>query len=302
MAKFISDEEMNKIEGGGQERARFLSDDDMSALEEKSKSSALESGARGVAQGASMGFADELTGAVESMLTDKTYEQARDESRANYAKAQADNPGTYLAGQIGGGAASTALIPGSGVARLGALGAASGLGASEAKDALGMAEDAVIGGGTGLVLGAGVKALPKIAGAAKGQIDELATAPLGAGEKGLIARGLGKVGEVGAKGNELLDKVTGAGGKAVRYLGSAKLQGALDAAENAPKASQFVAGKAANGLEAIEKFMKASPRFSSMSEGAFKALASSLSNRAAQFDPSKPVSEQDAKQSFVQGN
>ena len=37
----------------------------------------LESGLRGLAQGVSMGFADEITGALESAFTDKTYKQSR---------------------------------------------------------------------------------------------------------------------------------------------------------------------------------------------------------------------------------
>jgi len=46
--------------------------------------SGTESALRGAAQGLSLGFADEITGGVESLLSDKTYDQARNESRENY--------------------------------------------------------------------------------------------------------------------------------------------------------------------------------------------------------------------------
>lgn len=130
----------------------------------------LESGIRGLAQGASLGFADEITGGLESaagslgFVPDKTYEEARDESRANYLKSQQANPLTYGAGQLGGGIATLA-VPGLNVAKGASLartlgtaaaqGALTGLGDSEATDALDMAKDA----GKGLLVGAGAGAL-----------------------------------------------------------------------------------------------------------------------------------------------
>lgn len=61
-----------------------------------------ESLLRGGAQGASYGGIDEATGAAESAISGKTYEQARDESRKAYDKAREDNPKSYLAGELGG--------------------------------------------------------------------------------------------------------------------------------------------------------------------------------------------------------
>jgi hypothetical protein len=104
----------------------------------------LESGTRGLAQGASMGFADEATGALEALWDKATkgdakgfadlYRQHRDESRANYDAAKKANPGTYGASQVGG-AVATSLVPGLGeanLAKLGVMGAAQGLGSSDA--------------------------------------------------------------------------------------------------------------------------------------------------------------------------
>lgn len=127
--------------------------------------SMLESGLRGLAQGASFGFADEITGAIEGALTDKTYEQARDESRANYDKASNANPLTYGAGEIAGGV-GTALVPGLNVAKGASLatkigvgagaGAAYGLGASEADLTKGEIGGAAADTATGAVVGGAV--------------------------------------------------------------------------------------------------------------------------------------------------
>lgn len=116
--------------------------------------STAESILRGAAQGASLGFADEITGGIESLLTDKSYEQARDESRKNYKSAQDSNPISYGAGEIGGGLA-TALVPGLNTAKLGtlsarvaanaSLGALAGLGTSDSQDVIDQVKDAATG-------------------------------------------------------------------------------------------------------------------------------------------------------------
>lgn len=136
--------------------------------------SKTESFIRGAAQGASLGFSDEITGVVESALTDKTYDQARDESRQNNRSAEEQNPGSYTTGSVGGSIA-TALVPGLNVAKglsvVGRVGMAAGLGGV---DALGQSEaenlsldqlkdvgsGATIGGiigGAGEALGAGYR-------------------------------------------------------------------------------------------------------------------------------------------------
>lgn len=113
--------------------------------------SQIESGVRGLAQGASFGFSDEITGALEALLSEKTYEQARDESRKAYEDAQAANPYTYGAGQIGG-AVATAFIPGLGemnLAKAAAMGGAQALGDSKADNIADLAKDTALGVGIG---------------------------------------------------------------------------------------------------------------------------------------------------------
>ena len=140
----------------------------------------LESFIRGTAQGATMGFADELTAGAEGLLNprglpaDQRFATPLAESRANYAAAQQANPKTYMGGEIVGGLASAA-IPVAGPASLAgkiglgaAQGAAAGLGYSEdkaspegIKSAL---TGAAIGGAIPGVLGVAGKLLPGVKG------------------------------------------------------------------------------------------------------------------------------------------
>lgn len=83
------------------------------AIKSRPEISELESVVRGLAQGASFGFADELTGAFEAATGEKTYTQARDESRAAYDQAEKANPKSYLTGNIGGSLLGM-FIPGMG--------------------------------------------------------------------------------------------------------------------------------------------------------------------------------------------
>lgn len=138
--------------------------------------SSTESAIRGAVQGASLGFADEATAGVESLFTDKTYAQARDESRAAYEAAKNANPNTYLTGELGGGVA-TAFIPGLNLAKGASLakmaaqgagiGAAAGLGSSVADltegDIGGAIADTAIGAGLGLAAAPVIAAVPKVA-------------------------------------------------------------------------------------------------------------------------------------------
>lgn len=128
----------------------------------------IESGLRGAAQGATLGFADEIAGGAEALFTKKPYEQARDESRANFKRAKDANPGTYTTGEIGGGVA-TALVPGlnavkgaRGMIGLGAaMGGVAGVGGSEADNAQDMALDFGKGAGLGAAGGAAGYGLSK---------------------------------------------------------------------------------------------------------------------------------------------
>jgi len=136
--------------------------------EERKQPTQLGAFGRGIAQGATFGFSDEIVGLAESLFTDKSYEQARDESRAANLLAQEAFPKTMLAGELAGGLASV-VLPGGVIARgagMVATGAASGalagLGYSEADTAKGTAKDVAIGTAFGLGAGLVGKGVQKI--------------------------------------------------------------------------------------------------------------------------------------------
>lgn len=127
--------------------------------------SLLESGLRGAAQGATLGFSDEIAGGAgalwDSLSPDQKksfedlYIQNRDESRKANKTAQEANPITYGASELGGGIA-TAFVPGLNTGKLttlggrvaanAGLGALAGAGMSEANNAEALAKDAALGG------------------------------------------------------------------------------------------------------------------------------------------------------------
>jgi len=149
--------------------------------------SKTESFFRSTAQGASMGFADEITAAAEAALTDKPYTQARDESRTAYKEAKEANPKTSFVGEMAG-AAATALIPGMGalsVPKMAAQGALYGLGSSEAdltqgnlEEANRATKDVLIGGAVGTLGGFGSEGLKWTAGKAIPKLAKWATASI----------------------------------------------------------------------------------------------------------------------------
>jgi len=141
--------------------------------------SALEAGLRGAAQGLTMGFSDELTAFAESLVSDKTYEQAREESRAAYKAAEEAHPKTTLAADIVGSllmpvpgvaaargattAGKAAVKAATGAAKVkkaamtgAALGAVEGLGRSEGKSVEEVAKDTLLAAGFGGGVGAGL--------------------------------------------------------------------------------------------------------------------------------------------------
>jgi hypothetical protein len=165
--------------------------------------SKTESALRGVAQGASLGYADELTGAGEAgldVLTGKSdlsdvgsaYSKHRDESRQAYDAAQKANPLTYGAGQVGGGLA-TALVPGLGemnLLKLGALGAVQAVGDSKADNVGDLAKDAAIGGVTGAAAGKALEVASPYIGKALGGVGNFTDGALA------------KIGKIGASVDE----------------------------------------------------------------------------------------------------
>lgn len=164
-----------------------------------SKPGTGESLARGFAQSFSGNFADEITGAMQSVYedlrpflggdaparpkakfdefgrvsnldeinSDVTYEKYRDESRAAYQAAEKQNPGHYFAGNLAGAVTSplNKLTTGMSVARGGALlGGINAAGASNRDSLAGQAADTAVGAGLGLGLGYVVdKGLPFVA-------------------------------------------------------------------------------------------------------------------------------------------
>lgn len=123
MPKFISDQEMMALEGGG--KKKIISDSDMRALEAQSKPSAVDAAIQGFGQGATLGYANELQAAAGGLVPNPTAALDRDlesqgftikqgpdtyESRLAENKArdkQLQESGAYTAGEL-----ASALIPG----------------------------------------------------------------------------------------------------------------------------------------------------------------------------------------------
>lgn len=142
-------------------------------MADKKKPSKLESGVRGAAEMGSLGFADELEGAV--MAAKDGYDAGSfsklkemmgpriNQARQQYAAAKAENPKSYMVGQ-GVGMAGSMLIPGGALAQGtikgaalagGAMGAAAGLGGANIKD---FSQDELLRGGKDAAMGAGLGA------------------------------------------------------------------------------------------------------------------------------------------------
>jgi|GEM_PF-1716434 len=225
------------------------------AEQDTESTSGLESGIRGAAQGASLGFADEITGGVEAGF-DKLkgderglidlYKTKRDESRKAYKKAEQDNPDEYLGGQLAGGAASL-LVPvlnagkGAQLAAMvgkGALsGGLAGLGGSEADLTEGDIGGAALDAGTGAALGAGLS---------------LAGSRLVDGAKG-FGRGL-------ARGASSAPLPPGAGGEVFEAAGKALGKGvnAIPGAKTAASIVKTTGRVAGDGLDVLKGIVRPS--------------------------------------------
>lgn len=193
--------------------------DKYETVSEPDKISQGESLARGMAQGGTLGFADEMSGAAEALWKKangdpttfgKLYESFRDQSRENFKKAEDANPKTYLAGEIGTGIA-TAFIPGVAAAkgaklaqvagRAVGIGATAGAGYSKADNALDLGKDIAVGGALGGATAMAAPLLGKLAAKAgekvKGSAERFAARAIGA-ERGTIKKiGQDKVQQAG---------------------------------------------------------------------------------------------------------
>lgn len=155
----------------------------------KPEVSRLESAGRGAVQGLTFGFGDEIYGGVKGAANylmgdgdfSQTYARERDAVRAANKQAQEANPGTYLAGEVGGslvvpgglartgvtkatGAAASKVLPaavtesriGNAALQGAGYGAAYGAGTSEGKTAGEVATDTATGAAIGGAFGAAV--------------------------------------------------------------------------------------------------------------------------------------------------
>lgn len=172
---------------GNQEPAPLAS---VKSKTKREKLTTLQSGMAGLSQGASLGFADELVGGINAALDvaidtvmrpglteeqqkyldspefSAAYKTERDRIRAKIRQAAKDNPAAFIAGEIGGSIASTA-IPGRLAAQAAGnlakavraasgtvgTGAVAGAGFSEAEELTQVAKDAAKGAAVGAALG-----------------------------------------------------------------------------------------------------------------------------------------------------
>lgn len=180
--------------------------------------SELESGARGLAQGATLGFADEIAGGAEALLDKlkgahealgELYVKHRDESRKNFKKAEEANPNAFGAGKLAGGIGSQAALAlatgGTSIPEQMALGAAGGglnaLGEAPEldKDTAGQVAIGTLGGAAAGGIGAGLgKLASKGLNALGGGIAEAAGAKEAAAAEQLAQRGAQEAAETTA--------------------------------------------------------------------------------------------------------
>lgn len=127
--------------------------------------SRLQSGLIGASRGATFGLAPKIIAGLESIRSNRPYEDVLQEATGMYKQASEQNPASYLTGEIGAGVVAPIGQAATG-AKLGRLavagagtGALSGLGYSEGKDIGQVAKDVAIGtalGGGLPVLGRGI--------------------------------------------------------------------------------------------------------------------------------------------------
>jgi hypothetical protein len=142
---------------------------------EKATRSPLQSAMIGASRGATFGLAPKIIAGLESIRSNRPYEDVLQEATGMYKSASEQNPASYLAGEIGAGVAAPIgqAVTGAKLGRLATIGAGtgalSGLGYSEGQDVGQVAKDVAIGtalGGGLPVLGAGLSKareyLPKI--------------------------------------------------------------------------------------------------------------------------------------------
>ena len=220
---------------------------------DKQDISELESMIRGAAQGATLGFSDEIAGAGEAagkVLTGTdsikdlldNYAKYRNESRANNQAAEQANPISYKGGEVAGGIGSM-FVPGLNVtkgatilSRMGTgakIGALAGLGGSEATNLSNTAADVAKGAMSGAAL---VPVAEGLVGAAKipGNLADYVNSRTG----GTIAKGF----ELGASPEST--------GVSLKELANQKSK---DAAENVYNSIQDTSDKVGKAIGNLTK-------------------------------------------------
>jgi hypothetical protein len=212
---------------------------------------------RGALQGATLGFSDEITGAIESALSDKSYKQARDEARAANKTAEEAHSNYYAGGQVAGGLA-TMLVPGLNIAKGASVAAAAGtaalagglagLGSSEADlrpaaISAGNVGRAAVDTGIGVAIGGAVGAAGAFLGKLISNAPTRAEAAALAGLKGPEIQNSTKIKAFGPRGkNEA----------SIRQIlkGAPEVRDAIT--NNSPKAVELVDGK----IDALDSTLK----------------------------------------------
>lgn len=211
---------------------------------------------RGAAQGATLGGADEVIAALLAADPNMTYDRALQTVRANNARAQEGNPGSYLAGNIAGGLAAMAPLGAPATIKGGAMlgsavgvvqGFLSGQGGATSRLASGG-----IGAAIGGVIGGAIPAIGQAVGAGVRNVGDWAASRRAAAD---IGRDLGVSPQaaklirdsVGADDATMMTaNIRTAGSDAMLADAGPTVQGALDAAMQRPGAA------ARQGMAAIE--------------------------------------------------
>jgi hypothetical protein len=180
MPKFISDDEMTKIEEAERPKKRILSDEELSAMEQAEKEGVLPASLNKFAQGASFGLTDELAGGLEAVgsklgmrglggqITDirrespeedkqsfaDVYRQRRDQNRLRQEAETRAFPRTAMGSELAG-AVTSGMLTGNPASLAGKVGlgageaALQGFGSSEADTLGGLARDTAVAGSLG---------------------------------------------------------------------------------------------------------------------------------------------------------
>lgn len=186
------------------------------------KTSMLEAGLRGTAQGLTFGMADEIAARAESLLTGKAYEQALSESRAEYKAGEREYPITSALGEVAGGVGQaiglTALTGGAAApaAGAGAIGRIARLGQLAKEVIIPTTKAAPLANiGRAAVSGAAIGGLTGIGKSEKEGIEALKDAPSAALAGGVVGGVLGGavegLGAVGRKAGKYISEGIEAG-------------------------------------------------------------------------------------------